>query len=59
MRRGSSDKVGEKDEDRERRLHAAEPPLALTAEVGMTADHIRTKFRNFPAANLLAKIVSR
>jgi len=25
----------------------------------MIADQIRTKFRNFPAANLIAKIVSR
>ena len=49
----------DKDEDRERRFPAAGPPLALTAEVEMTADHMKTKFRNFPAANLLAKIVSR
>lgn len=41
-------------------LRAAEPPSTyLRQESGMTADQIRTKFRNFPAANLIAKIIFR
>jgi hypothetical protein len=41
-------------------LRAAEPPSTYYGRSGdMTLDQIRTKFRNFPAANLIAKIVSR
>jgi hypothetical protein len=62
MRRGSSDYSGrtDRDEDRERRFPCGGAASRLNCgKVKMTADYIRTKFRNFPAANLLAKIVSR